>query len=354
MSVIVDMVAVAMLGAAAPTETRVPVEATVIPPTVLANIRRQCGLIAHHQIRKLVPDPVARRAIYRNPDLEAATCRVLRHVAVPWSREQDILVGVLDAGPGAILWGKSGAAHWGVGRFRSLPPHVAVPRRRVKGPRAAQIHQVRHLAADEQVTHLDIPTARPETVILWLAGMWTHRLGHELALERAKIDLDQAWRQRLIDGHFIHDLADRSGGKGRSGIVVLRALLENRPPDYQPAGSRLEERFEDVVGPSVAGLLARQVTVDAETAVRTVDFRVCDQPKIFEINGEAFHTSISDREADDERYRRLLDLGYSVMVLWEHDIWHDRRTVQRAAGAFVRTRDAAPTLHRPTKAPWEW
>ena len=44
----------------------------------------------------------------------------------------------------------------------------------------------------------------------------------------------------------------RSGGRGRSGIVVLRTVLETRPVDYQPAGSRLEERFEEIVAPTRA------------------------------------------------------------------------------------------------------
>ncbi len=326
----------------------------MLPPFVLDLLRRQQGLIAQHQILAAEPDPTARRAIYRDPLLTRETPRVLRHLAAPWTRERDLFVGVLDAGPGAILWGKSAAADWGISRFRSLPPHVGTLRNRIKRSPVAQLHRVRHLRPDECVTHNDLPIARPETVILWLAGMRTHRLGHEHAIKRTEVDLDQAWRQRLIDGRYIHDLADRSGGKGRSGIVVLRAVLESRPVDYKPAGSRLEERFEEIAGPHVAGALERQVTVDAETAIRTVDFTVRQQPKIFEINGEAFHTSIVDRAADNLRYERLIELGYSVMVLWEYDIWHDTGRVRRAASAFVRNADPVPTLHRPTNAPWEW
>lgn len=325
----------------------------MLPDPVVELLRRQRGLAAHHQIRLIEPNPTARRAVYRHPDLDVASPRVLRHRAAAPCPEQDLLLGVLDAGPDALLWGKSGACHWGYSRFRLLPPHVAVRRRNVKGDRLAQIHALRHFDAIDRTVHADVPVARPETILLWLAGMWTHRFGHELAERWTAVAIDQAWRQRLVSGPYIHDLAAQSGGKGRSGIVVLRAVLEQRPPDYQPAGSRLEERFENVVG-AAARQLDRQVTVDAETAIRTVDYRARPWPLVIEINGEAFHTSLTDRAADRERYDRLLDLGFSVAVFWEYDIWHDAMTVQEATTRLVRTPDSIPTLHRPTKAPWQW
>lgn len=326
----------------------------MLPDPVLELLRLQRGLAAQHQIRRVEPDPNRRRSIYRDPTLERATATVVRHRAVPWSVEQELMLGVLDAGPEARLWGKSAACLWGFGRFHRLPAHVAVSRRHVCPGRRAQVHLIRDLDSVDLTTHDDIPIARPECVILWLAGMWTHRVGHEIAAIRSGVALDQAWRQRLIDGEFIHELKDRAGGSGHSGIVVLRQILEKRPPDYQPAGSRLEERFEEIVPWTVRKDLRRQVTVDAESAIRTVDFWLDRWPLIAEINGEAFHTSLSDREADEERYERLLDLGYSVVVFWEHDIWNDAETVRHAMLDLAQHPDERPTLHRPTKAPWDW
>ena len=135
--------------------------------------------------------------------------------------------------------------------------------------------------------------------------------------------------------------------------MVLRELLEQRPPDYQPAGSRLEERFEEIVPWTVRRELRRQVTVDVEQAIRTVDFRLDTWPLIAEINGEAFHTSLTDRAADDVRYDRLLELGFSVVVWWEYDVWHDQATIPTVMLDLLRNPDQQPTLHRPTRAPWE-
>lgn len=325
----------------------------MLPDPVLDLLRHQSGLIARHQVQRLEPDRERRRTIYADPQLELLTARVLRHRAVAPSRTQAVMAAVLDAGPGARLWGKSGATWFGFGRDRLLPAHVAVRRARRYADAIGQLHVVTTLDERDLTHHLDVPVARPELIVLWLAGAWTHRLGHEIAFDRTEKVLDQAWRQRLIDGRYIHDLAARSGGRGRSGIVVFRQALEKRPPDYQPAGSRLEERFEELVPAALRARLRRQVTVDVEPVIRTVDYRVDGLPLIVEINGEAWHSSLTDRRADDERYSHLLSLGFSVVVFWEHDIWHDASTVHDAMLRLTARADEVPTLHRPTPAPWD-
>lgn len=323
----------------------------MLPEPVLELLRLQRGAVADHQLRAL--RPAERRRVHEHPEVVRVTSRTWRHMAVAPTAEQALMLAVLDGGPGSGLWGKSAASHWGFSRYRRLPAHVGVPRTRVRGDRLGQIHRIRDLRPTDIVTHLDVPTCRPELVILWLAGMMTHRFGHEIAAERMGVIVDQAWRQRLINGCAIHALAERSGGRGRSGIVVLRQILEDRPSDYQPAGSRLEERFEQSVSAAVRTQLVRQVTIDAEVAIRIVDFRLDAWPLVVEINGEAFHSSIADRTADLARYERLLALGWSVCVWWEHDVWHEPGIIRRYLDHLLDRPDPEPTLHRPTRAPWE-
>ena len=323
----------------------------LLPEPARRLIELQRGALARFQIQDL--SRADRRRVREHPDLLRVTPRTWRHLAVGPTTEQQLILAVLDAGPGAGLWGKAGASHWGFSRYRRTPAHVGVPRSHVRGDRLGQIHYIRDLRPSDIVTHLDVPICRPELIILWLCGMMTHRVGHELAFARMTPVIDQAWRQRLIDGHAIHALAERAAGRGRSGIVVLRELLAKRPPDYQPAGSRLEERFEEIVSPAVARNLRRQVTVDAEHVIRIVDYTVDAWPLITEINSEAFHTAIADRTADNERYERCKALGWSVCVWWEHDIWHEPWTVRSYMDQLLRNPDPEPTLHRPTKAPWE-
>ncbi|MDY7102401.1 MAG: DUF559 domain-containing protein [Actinomycetota bacterium] len=156
----------------------------------------------------------------------------------------------------------------------------------------------------------------------------------------------------VVNGTRLHELCDRSGGRGRSGIVVLRRVLEDRPPEYRPAGSALEDRFESMLPAGLRARLERQVTVGgADMPVGTVDYRHRERPLAVEINGEAFHTSLSDRSSDASRYAQLVEAGYAVMVVWEHDVFHDPEPVVAALLAFERE-PFEPRLIRPTRAPW--
>lgn len=323
----------------------------LLPEPARKLIELQRGALAGFQIQDL--SRADRRRVREHPDLLRVSPRTWRHIAVASHIEQQLILAVLDAGRGAGLWGKAAASHWGFSRYRRTPAHVGVPRSYVRNGHLGQIHHIRDLRPSDIVMHLDVPTCRPERIILWLCGMMTHRYGHEVAHQKMQFILDQAWRQKLIDGHAIHALAERASGKGKSGIVVLRELLEKRPPDYQPAGSRLEERFEEIVSPQVARHLRRQVTVDADPVIRVVDFRLDKWPLVTEINGEAHHSSITAQLLDQERYDRFLELGWSVCVWWEHDVWHEPWTVRSTMDHLFRNPDEKPTLHRPTRAPWE-
>lgn len=266
------------------------------------------------------------------------------------------MAAVLDVDEGAGLWGKSGAALWGFGRFRSATPHVGTPRTAVRGERLGQVHLLRHLEPGAMTTHLDIPVGRPEETVLWLAGMWTHRWGpggFDIAVARTAATLDHAWRSRLIDGNRIHALCERSGGRGRSGIVVFREVLRTRPPGYKPAGSALEDRFESTLPSTLRDDLERQVGVGGEDApIGVVDYRHRRRPLLLEINGEAVHSPITARNADAERYAGLVAAGFEVMVVWEYDVFHQPHRIVAALGE-VLAGPFEPRVIRPTRAPWE-
>lgn len=326
----------------------------MLPESVVHMLRVQSGLVATWQLHML-PTAERRRILEREPELERLTPRVLRHLVADRSREQHLLAAVLDTGDEAGLWSKSAAALWGFGRFRSATPHVGTPRTVVRGSRLGQVHLLRHLGPEAMTTHLDIPVGRPEETVLWLAGMWTHRWGpngFDIAVARTAATLDHAWRSRLIDGHRIHALCERSGGRGRSGIVVFREVLRTRPPDYKPAGSALEDRFESTLPSDLRDRLERQVPVGDDGRIGVVDYRHRRRPLVLEINGEAVHSPITARTADAERYEDLVHAGFEVMVVWEYDVFHQPHRIV-AALREVEASPFEPRVIRPTRAPWE-
>lgn len=322
----------------------------MLPGSVLDLFARQYALAGRHQLRSRCT-PAERRRCVRHPDVEPVG-RVLRHRAGVTDLGQQLLLPVLDAGRGAVLWGRAATHWWGFGRFRAFPVHVARPEDGTRGPHLGIIHTTRVLEPELDLTvHRGIPIVRPERLLLWLARADTERYGHEIGAIRLERALDHAWREGLVDGHRIHELARRCSGKGNSGIVILRQLLEARPPDYRPTDSGLETRWEEVVGP-MASQFRRQVILGDEAPIGRFDQVHVDRPLVVEIHSEKFHTMPSDREDDAERVERLVAAGFCVVIYWQHDIWHDAETVRRSLAA-VLAGPHRPGLVRPTPAPYE-
>ncbi|HEU5082269.1 MAG TPA: hypothetical protein VFU14_02935 [Acidimicrobiales bacterium] len=325
-------------------------------PTALTHLLgRQYRAVSRAQLRQLVPDPLERDELRRVLDLRPLTSRVLAQPVHEPGPGRRLITEVLDAGPGGRLWSKTAATWWGFGRHRLTPVHVARPRSSSRPPAGAQLHEIRDLDPRDLTEHLGIPIARPELVIRWLAGALAHAWSHrpDVGLVKLEKTLDHAWREQLIDGRYLHELAERSGGKGRSGIVLLRQALEERPPDYLPAGSGAEERFESLLPADVRARLRRQVSVYDHAPIGVLDYEALAWPLAVEINGEQWHTSFADRMADLARYERLLGLGYSVLVLWQYDVWHDAAAVRTAVERLLACPDPRPAVHRPTPAPWD-
>ena len=145
-------------------------------------------------------------------------------------------------------------------------------------------------------------------------------------------------------------------GVGPSAFTThldIPVALRTRPPDYTPAGSALEERFESTLPSELRSRLRRQVGVGAEDgSIGIVDYRHRLRPLILEINGEAIHASITARNADGARDAALVQAGFEVMVVWEYDVFHQPHRVVDALRA-VEAGPVEPRLIRPTRAPWE-
>lgn len=322
----------------------------MLPGCVLELFADQYSVVGRHQLRDRCT-PAERRRLVRHPDIELVGPRVLRHRAGVPDLGQQLSVPVLDAGRGALLWGRAATHWWGFGRFRAFPVHVAKPKDGTRGQHLGIVHTTRVIDPDRDVTtHRGIPIVRPERLLLWLARADTERYGHEIGALRLERTLDHAWREGLVDGHRIHDLAIRCSGKGNSGIVILRELLESRPPDYRPTDSNLEKRWEEVVG-EMAGSFRRQVVLGDDAPIGRFDQVHVDRPLVVEIHSEKFHTMPSDIADDERRLAALVAAGFGVVVYWEHDIWHDAATVRSSLSDILR-RPPTARVFRPTPAPY--
>jgi very-short-patch-repair endonuclease len=133
--------------------------------------------------------------------------------------------------------------------------------------------------------------------------------------------MDSAWSLRLINGPAIDKLLKRLGRSGRDGTVLMRKLRKERPNDWTPPASNLESRFDEVTAPH-GFRFRRQVDIGDEEWSGRVDFLAEDLPLIVEILSERYHSSMTDRAADEARRARHTTMGFLVVEVWDHEIFH--------------------------------
>jgi very-short-patch-repair endonuclease len=266
------------------------------------------------------------------------TDRVLVRAGAPVSIEQHLMVAVLDASPGAAISGPAAGWMWGAPGWRALPAEVT--RHRGVSRRSSPVATVREVV-DLHPSHIKvlrgIPVVSPARLVCDLTGSHPHR---------AERTLEWLWSARLLDGRTFRRTVEQLAGRGRSGSTLMRELDAARGPDYVPPASGLEMRFQTIV----QWPMRRQVDTGSEEAwCGRVDFLDRELPLIAEIQSERYHSSLVDKAADDKRKARLKAAGFTIVEIWDFEVWYQpavvnerlriaRCELQRGA---ERTRDAS-------------
>ena len=284
----------------------------MVDPDVLALAERQHGVVGRRQLRELGRSFHLIDAMGDSPHWTAVTDQVFRRVGAPQSTEHRVMAAVLDAGVGALLSHQSGASWWGVPGCSLEPLQVCRTGSSRRTCDLAVVHRVRELPDRWRTELRGVPVARPELIALQLFAV--------CADERAERLVDRMWSMRLLSGRSIHAFLDELGRRGRNGTRGLRAYFEQRGIHYTPPASNVEARamqlFRD------AGLeMRRQVDSGGELWVGRVDFRHVRLPLIVEIQSEAHHSALLDREADRRRREALETAGFVVVELTDEQIW---------------------------------
>jgi very-short-patch-repair endonuclease len=284
---------------------------------------------------------ISKKALIRRierGDWETHGRRVLRRTGAPWTRASPLMRAVLDAGPGAVISHTTAAAWWGLPGFDVSTVHVTRPRGTTCAPAAYanQLHEVLTLSA-EQVTVLDgVPIVRPERAIFELCAT-----EHPKRAERA---MDAAWAKALCSGASLRRVLAELARRGRGGTVVLRELLDARPPGWVPPASNLEARFIEIARGGMLGEWRRQVDLgdDARWCGR-VDFVSTNYPVIVEVQSERYHTALTDIAHDTIRRAGLQDAGFVVVEVWDTEVWYAKHTVvARVRDGIARAKPRSP------------
>ena len=157
---------------------------------------------------------------------------------------------------------------------------------------------------------------------------------HGTRLERL---LDHAWSRRLIDATSQLECCDRLGDRGRPGLKFLRGLVLERGADWIAPASGLESRVNSLLKDAAIGAVDRQVNIGGRTRLGRVDFLHASgvggrtrlgrvdflhaSGVVLEVQSELFHSSHTSMLDDIGRARAMEAAGYSVVEVWENEIW---------------------------------
>lgn len=318
---------------------------------------RQDGVVAKFQLHDLDLTWDHWSRAKRNGRWEVLSRRVVRLRGSPESERQRAMAAVLDASPGAMLHGPSALAWWGLRNFNLGTIHVSRPRDLSGATTSlATVHQLRDVRPHDLAVVHGVPT---ETA---LRAIWTEAAPYASNRSNAKVELgvkrtgrllDEAHRLGIVTWAALHELVDDVRERGRSGAVIMSILADGRPPGSSPTESRNEDRLEKVIADAGISPLRRQVASGGHEPIGRVDFRDHDLAMVVEVNSLTFHTTPTDREADEVRYAAFNRAGFTVAVIWEDDLWSNPRavveTIERARH-LTRAGDRV-TLHSPAN-PW--
>jgi very-short-patch-repair endonuclease len=265
-----------------------------------------------------------------------------------------VLAAIFDGGPGTVLHGPSTLAWFALRGHDLRTIHVARARGQTSTPTVlGVVHRLRALRAHHVIVARGVPTETPLRAIWSEAARLSNPKMFEIGVTRVGRLLDDAHVAKLVTWAALHEMVDDIRERGRAGTTIMRALAAERRPGSSPTESRNEDQLEKILANTGVRPLSRQHVVGGHEPIGRSDYRDLDLPLVVEVNSLTHHTSPSDREADEVRYRLLNDAGFTVAVIWEDDLWSAGSWVVRTVGEARRMATAGEpgVLHSPS-CPW--
>jgi len=270
-----------------------------------ARAQRQHGLVTTAQaLEFLTPDQVKRRR--RTGRLEVVRKGVLRVAGTPRTWEQRLMEAVLAGGPGTVVSFRAAAGVWSLHGIPAIArPEITVPSERRARLPGVLVHDSMMMPARHRSRHRGLPVTNVARTLCDLTAVCRPNVVAQAlddALRRDLTDLAQLQRVFL-------DLAHR----GRRKSTVMRAILTDRVPGFDPADSPRELGLAEWI---VAAGLPRPVH-QHEVLVRSKRYRFdLAYPELFigiEYDSWDFHRGRSAFDGDRARQNPLVLQGWLIL-----------------------------------------
>lgn len=194
-------------------------------------------------------------------------------------------------------------------------------RRGARPRQRPNLHEPRYLPPHHVTIVHDVPVTTLGRTLFDLAGV--------LHPDRMKVVLDAALALSPGLLRVLHAMLPELAASGRAGIVVMRALLEARPPGYLAGATGLERRVLALA--EEAGVeIDRQVNIGGGDWIGRFDGRLKPSGKLLEVDSWRHHTTITDMERDAQRDDDAKEAGFpDVVRITEELIWSNPAEVKR-------------------------
>ena len=244
---------------------------------------------------------------------------------------------VLSAGNGAVLSHLSALALWDQTGFQLRPASVSHVNGRAMRRQPVGVHHPLVVVPEKWVTTFKgIRVVRPELAAYQACGI--------LHPARAARTFDNLWSRRLLSGRSARRCLEDLARRGRDGTIVYREILAVRGDDYVPPTTNLEARMNELAQ-EAAIRVRRQVDLGGdEHWDGRVDFLCEDAPLVIEVQSEMYHSALLDLEADAARRKKIEKDGFTVLELWDVDVW------TRASATIAALQTAVWNARYPSKS----
>lgn len=243
--------------------------------------------------------------------LQAVRRGVYRAAGAPETWEQRMLAAVLAAGPGAVASHRSAGRLWGILESDALDLSVPAGRRlQIDG---VMIHRMADLAAASSVRRRGIPTTDPMRVLV--------DLGKVVGAAELEDALDRALERKLLGVEGVERAMERLARRGRTGVGLLRQVLDERALGTDRPDSLMEPRMARLLrAHGLPPAAFQHVVRDDGRFVAKVDFAYPAIRLAIEVDGRLAHASPRQFQRDLERQNELVTLGWTVIRFTWHDV----------------------------------
>lgn len=239
----------------------------------------------------------------------------------------------LAPGAGAVVSHEAAAALHGIATFRPGPVTVTVPHATSRLDHLAIVHQSRRLYS-EHVTLIDglRVTTIARTVIDLAAN---YRRG------RMEIVVDDPLASRKLLLPELCATFDDVASRGRKGVRLMRAILEDRQPGYIAPQSVAESTLLRVLRMGGLPRPVLQFPHPSPAINGYVDAAYPPERLIIEVDGRRWHQKMADIERDHERDNAAAAVHFRTLRFGWDDLTKQPAWVVAQVRAARRPRRAA-------------